>query len=88
MIMLELFLHQDDPDGISTKAALMTSGVPPTTALRFIDRLEEDGLINTVRCEVDRRRRLLSLTPNGHAAVTRTLLALENLYDPLERANR
>lgn len=88
MIMLDLFLHQDDPRGVSVKSASLASGLPSTTALRFIDELEQAGLVTSEWSEDDRRRKMLSLTPDGHATVTRILLALENLLDPLEGSKR
>jgi hypothetical protein len=83
MIMLDLFLHQDDPECVSTKGASIASGLPSSTALRVIDRLEQAGLVASDFSKDDRRFRMLSLTPDGHAVVTRTLLAVENLIDPL-----
>lgn len=88
MIMLDLFLHQDNAQGVSTKGASIASGLPSSTALRVIDRLEQAGFVTSDCPKDDRRRRMLSLTPDGHTVVTRTLLALENLLDPLDGSNR
>jgi len=88
VVMLDLFLRRDDPKGVSAKAASLASGLPPSTALRFIEKLEQAGLVTAEWSKDDRRRKILSLTPDGHAVVTRTLLALENLLDPLDRSNR
>ena len=88
MIMLYLFLHQDNAQGVSTKGASIASGLPSSTALRVIDRLEQAGFVTSGCPQDDRRRRMLSLTPDRLTVVTRTLLALENLLDPLDGSNR
>ncbi len=84
--MLKLFLRHDDPQGVSIKAASLASGLPSSTAVRLIDKLEQAGLVTAEWSKDDRRCRTLSLTPDGHEVVTRTLLALENLLDPLSRS--
>jgi predicted transcriptional regulator len=85
LVILDLFVHRDDPQGVSVKGASLASGLRSTTALRYIDKLESAGFIAAEWSDDDRRRKMVTLTPEGLALVTRTLLDLENLVDPLEQ---
>jgi DNA-binding MarR family transcriptional regulator len=57
-------------------------GVTPVTISRMIKRLEELGLVARVTSPTDRRAKVVELTPEGLARVTRAAPAFEGL-DPL-----
>lgn len=63
-ILLTLYIAAED-QMISVTAAGEASGVPPTTALRWIAWLEQSGLIERRHNMLDARVRFLRLTSSG-----------------------
>lgn len=55
------------PDGITASAVAQNITLSPATVSNVIDRLEHRELIHRERSTQDRRRVVLSLTPNGAA---------------------
>ena len=49
----------------------IASGVPPTTALRWIGQMTEAGLLERVEDETDRRRAFIALSDNAACAMAR-----------------
>ena len=49
----------------------IASGVPPTTALRWIGQMTEAGLLLRVEDEADRRRAFITLTDRAADAMAR-----------------
>lgn len=72
-MLLELFCQFFDGAAVSTKSLTIASGVPQTTALRFIERLEADGLLARRQSSTDRRVTLVKLTKEGVHAVGKAL---------------
>lgn len=72
-MLLDLFIAADANASVSITSACIASGVPPTTALRWIAILTERGLIERVDDPVDRRRAFVRLTKQGWDAMTRCL---------------
>lgn len=68
-ILLELFCQFAGGAAASTKSLALISGVPQTTALRCLERLEVDGLIERHPSTTDRRVTLYELTKEGVIAV-------------------
>lgn len=66
-ILLELFVHQRLGRTLSTTGACSLSGVPTTTALRYIFALVERGWIERMPDAADGRRVLLTITAEGLA---------------------
>ena len=62
-ILLDLFVGEVVNRKISVSSACIAAAVPPTTALRWIDRLTEEGLLQRVPDRDDRRRCHISLAP-------------------------
>lgn len=64
-MLLDLYIchAQDKPETVSD--ACVASGVPATTALRWISILESRNLVERSRDPKDRRRTFLSLTSEG-----------------------
>ena len=75
-ILLDLFIAAEDGKSISTTSCCVAAEVPATTALRWIERLERDGLLRSMPDHRDGRRRMLTLTPAAHDAMRRYLTAI------------
>lgn len=66
-IMLDLFRAELKEQRISVSSVCYGSGVPETTALRYVRTLEERGYIDRVQDTSDKRRVFLKLTPVASA---------------------
>jgi len=66
-ILLELYAARIEGRRLTATSACMASGVPPTTALRWLTRLEEANLVVRSRDSRDARLSLLDLTDEGLA---------------------
>lgn len=75
-ILLYLYVHDFKHQNVSIKSATFGSGVPPTTALRWLSVLEGKGLISSKLDASDQRRRFVSLTPRASEIMTRYLLEI------------
>jgi DNA-binding MarR family transcriptional regulator len=75
-ILLDLYIHQAREDEVSVKSASLGSGAPATTALRWLNLLEEQGLLCSSEDPTDQRRRFVRLTPEGYESMTRYLEAI------------
>lgn len=64
-IMLDLTAAELEHKKISITSACIASGVPPTTALRWIAILEKDGIVERSHDENDRRRMFVRMTEFG-----------------------
>jgi DNA-binding MarR family transcriptional regulator len=76
-MLLELFAAERLGKKFSVSGLCYCSGVPATTALRWIDRLEKVGWINREADEADRRRYWVRLSDRGSAAMLRYFRSLE-----------
>lgn len=72
-LLLDLFIAGEEGKGVSITSACIASGVPSTTALRWIGVLEERGLIARVPDPEDGRRIYVSLTELSRNAMLRWL---------------
>jgi predicted transcriptional regulator len=68
-ILLDLSASAFEGKRISVTSACLASGVPNTTALRWIALLEHSGLIGREQDEHDRRRTYLRITDRGLTAM-------------------
>lgn len=64
-ILLCLLAASRENAEVSVSSACFASGVPATTGLRWVVKLEDRGLIERVDDPFDRRRSLLQLTETG-----------------------
>lgn len=71
-----LALYSEEPAKLPVSSLCYSSGVPMTTALRWIGVLESQGLVKRSRHERDARINLLSLTSEGSGVVERCLKAI------------
>lgn len=78
-ILLDLFASETEGRAISVSSACIASGVPPTTALRHLAKLESSGLAIRVPAEGDRRRWNIGLTDEGRACMAAALDRIAHL---------
>lgn len=65
-MLLDIFIAQERGRKLSVSDTCMGSGVPTTTALRWISVLEGRGLIEKIRDSQDARRSFVRLTGPGY----------------------
>ncbi len=70
-ILLDLTAARAEHARVSVTSACIASGVPPTTALRWIGQMIEAGLLERVQDDVDRRRAFVALTDRAADAMAR-----------------
>lgn len=68
-IVLDCYLSGLEGRQVAVSDACIASGVPGTTALRWIKTLEEKGLLKRKEDARDRRRSFVALTERGHSAI-------------------
>ncbi len=70
-MLLDLAAARAEHRLVSVTSLCIASGVPTTTALRYIKILEDMGLIERTADARDRRRRFVTLSEKGMAAMAR-----------------
>lgn len=80
-ILLELFIAGERRQPVTVTQACSGSGVPTTTALRWIKLLEQRGCLARARHEHDGRIVYLSLTPESREAMQALLRDLSGMRD-------
>ena len=70
-MLLDLTAARAEHSRVSVTSLCIASGVPPTTALRWIGQLTEAGLFQRVEDEADRRRAFIALTDKAADAMAR-----------------
>lgn len=83
-ILLDLFIAKSRGKMVSITSACIASHVPPTTALRWIALLEEDGLIIREGDKDDRRRFFIRLSEEGEKAMIRCLIEASSVVRPIQ----
>lgn len=66
-ILLDLAIHEGEGRRVSVTGACIGSGVPATTALRWVNALEKKGLIERHQDTLDHRRVFVTLSKLGRA---------------------
>jgi len=64
-MLLELYGLEIEQRRISVSKLCLASGAPPTTALRWVDKLQENGLVARKDDPLDARRTWVSLSDEG-----------------------
>lgn len=75
-ILLDLYIHQARNELVSMKSAIVGSGASMSTAVRWLEVLDKEGLIFFEYDPSDAMRGLLRLTPEGYESITRYLEAI------------
>jgi len=70
-ILLDLTAARAEHVRVSVTSLCIASGVPPTTALRWIGQMTEAGLLERVEDDTDRRRAFIALTDKAADAMAR-----------------
>lgn len=72
-MLLDLYASEVEGRRVSISSACIAAAVPPTTALRWLTRLEEVGLTRRQGDAKDSRRSFVRLTPAAQAGIERWL---------------
>ncbi|MDC0886572.1 winged helix DNA-binding protein [Altererythrobacter sp.] len=70
-ILLDLTAARAEHTRVSVTSLCIASGVPPTTALRWISQMSEAGILQRVEDESDKRRAFIALTDTAAEAMAR-----------------
>lgn len=70
-MLLDLTAARAEHTRVSVTSLCIASGVPPTTALRWIGQMTEAGLLQRVDDEADRRRAFITLTDRAADCMAR-----------------
>ncbi|WP_237164893.1 winged helix DNA-binding protein [Paraurantiacibacter namhicola] len=70
-MLLDLTAARVEHTRVSVTSLCIASGVPPTTALRWISQMTDAGLLERVEDETDRRRAFITLTEKSVDAMSR-----------------
>jgi hypothetical protein len=70
-MLLDLTAARAEHVRVSVTSLCIASGVPPTTALRWIGQMTDTGLLQRVDDETDRRRAFITLTDKAADAMAR-----------------
>ncbi len=70
-MLLDLTAARAEHGRVSVTSLCIASGVPPTTALRWIGQMTDAGLLQRVEDETDRRRAFITMTDKAADAMTR-----------------
>ncbi len=70
-MLLDLSAARVEHTRVSVTSLCIASGVPPTTALRWISQMKDAGLVERVEDETDKRRAFITLTDKATDAMAR-----------------
>ncbi|WP_156029809.1 winged helix DNA-binding protein [Sphingomonas sp. URHD0057] len=68
-MLLELYALACETRRVSVSKLSLAAGVPTTTALRWIEKLEAEGLVVRANDPLDARRVWVALSNAGHSAM-------------------
>jgi len=68
-MLLDLTAAREEHTRVSVTSLCIASGVPPTTALRWIGQMTCAGLLERVEDETDRRRAFIALSDTAAGAM-------------------
>lgn len=81
-MLLDLFIQRSNGQRVSVTSLCFASGVPPTTALRWISGLIESDLVVRVESEQDRRKAFIVLTDRGYRQMRSILIEAIRYFQP------
>jgi DNA-binding MarR family transcriptional regulator len=70
-MLLDLAAARAEHLRVSVTSLCIASGVPPTTALRWIGQMIDAGLLQRISDDADRRRAFITLTDKAAEAMAR-----------------
>lgn len=70
-MLLDLAAAREEHTRVSVTSLCLASGVPPTTALRWIGQMIESGLLVRTEDSLDKRRAFMTLTDRATNAISR-----------------
>ncbi|MBS3929117.1 MAG: hypothetical protein KGZ65_13245 [Sphingomonadales bacterium] len=70
-MLLDLAAAREEHTRVSVTSLCIASGVPPTTALRWIGQMIESGLLIRTEDSLDKRRAFMTLTDRAADAISR-----------------
>lgn len=79
-VLLELFVSTVQGEELCVKQVLFSTGMPATSAMRLLERLEGAGLIYKARSVQDRRKTLVSFTEEGIDSTSLMLKTFSQLF--------
>lgn len=85
-MLLDLAASRIEGKRISVTSACQASEVPPTTALRWISMLEDDGMVTRENDLLDRRRTFLHITDKAMGLISTYYNKLHS-YEKIRRNN-
>ena len=83
-MLLDLFIQKANGRRVGTTSLCLGANVPQTTGLRYIDLLEEEGLVYRYTPPDDKRLSLVDYTPEGYKRMRQYLsLTMTRFKGPL-----
>jgi len=77
-ILLDLSAAQAEKTRVSVTSLCIASGVPPTTALRWIGQMTDAGLLQRIEDQADRRRVFITLTDKASESLGRYFAEIDS----------
>jgi DNA-binding MarR family transcriptional regulator len=77
-MLLDLYAHNGIDGAMMVSALCVGSGVPQTTALRHVHRLEQSGLVECTDHPADQRRTMVRLTAPMEPRIERLLAMIQD----------
>jgi DNA-binding MarR family transcriptional regulator len=72
-ILLDLYVCKETGRQVSVSSACIASNVPPTTALRYLSSMTDQGILIRVLDETDGRRIFVALSDTSHSLMRQYL---------------
>ena len=72
-MLLDLFISQANEEEVTVKAGCLHADIPPTTTIRWLKVLEQNGLIMSHVDPADPKQHLIHLTATGYEGMLRYL---------------
>jgi DNA-binding MarR family transcriptional regulator len=84
-MLLDLTAAHAEHRRVSVTSLCLASGVPPTTALRWVQQMTESGLFERVADSADKRRVFISLSDRAADAMARYFSEIDVEAAPMLR---
>jgi predicted transcriptional regulator len=84
-MLLDLFINTARGLRLGTTSLCLGSNAPQSTALRYVERLEEEGLVRRYQPVDDRRLNCVELTPRGKKQMREYLSLMLSRLEPVTR---